>query len=107
MGFARYGPVAAGDGSPQLAPGFGQLLVHAIATALLLISLAAAGWQFVAWVVEPSGCSADSPVPSTSSPPTSRLASVASATTPSASYHYSARAKLALSAGECPCPHER
>jgi hypothetical protein len=103
MGIAGLGPVAAGDGSPQLR----YVLAHAIATMLLLITLVAAGWQFVAWVVEPSACLADGPRPPTSSPATSPAVAVVSATRPTASYHYSARAKLALTSGECPCPHER
>ena len=107
MRLAGFRPIAAGDGSPQLPPGHRDLLAHAIATVLLLITLAAAGWQFVAWVVEPSACLADSSQPSTSSPPTSPAVSMVSATRPTTSYHYSARAKLALTSGECPCPHER
>jgi hypothetical protein len=50
---------------------------------------------------------ADSSQPSTSSPTSSPVVSVVSATRPTTPYHYSARAKLALTSSECPCPHER
>jgi hypothetical protein len=61
MGLEGFGPVSAGDGSPQLR----HVLAHAITTILLLITLVAAGWQFVASVDEPSACLADSSRPST------------------------------------------
>ena len=102
MGKATFKMVAAGDGSPQSPSGYRFLvLAHAIATVLLLITLVAAVWQFMDWVVTPS-CPRDTALSSASS-----SAPAPAATTPTASYQYSARAELALSAGDCPCPHQR
>ena len=100
MGKATFKMVAAGDGSPQSPSGYCFLvLAHAIVTVLLLITLVAAVWQFMDWVVTPS-CPRDTALSSASS------SAPAPATTPT--YQYSARAELlALSAGDCRCPHQR
>jgi hypothetical protein len=102
MGLAGIRPIAASGGPPQLPSGYRYLLAHAIATLLLLITLAAVGWQFVAWVAEPSACLIDSSQSLRSSQTTPPVAIA-----PTASYHYSARAKLAVSDSGCPCPEER
>jgi hypothetical protein len=127
MGQATFRMVAATDGSPPSPAGYRYyLLAHAIATVLLLITLVAAVWQFMDWIVTPS-CLGDTSLSSVSSssvaaPATTMTSPVASSpvpagrtpgrtgvstTTPSASYQYSAQAELALSSGECPCPHQR
>jgi hypothetical protein len=68
MGKATFRMVAAGDGSPQSPSGYCFLvLAHAIATALLLITLVAAMRQFMDWVVTPS-CPGDTALSSGSSP---------------------------------------
>jgi hypothetical protein len=92
MGIATFKTVAAGDGSPQSPPGYCfYLVIHAVATVLLLIAVVAAIWQFMDWVVAPS-CSKD----------------VALATAPVAASHpRSAHAEAALDDADCPCPHER
>jgi hypothetical protein len=55
MGISTFKMVAASDGSPPSPTGYCYyLLVHAIATVLLLITLVAAVWQFMEWVVGPS-----------------------------------------------------
>lgn len=93
MGIATFKTVAAGDGSPQSPSGYCYYLVlHAVATALLLITLVAAIWQFMNWIAEPS-CPRDVSLASVSS---SRSAPV------DASHHLSARGDSG-----CPCPHER
>lgn len=132
MGKATFKMVAAGDGSPQSPSGYSFLvLAHAIATVLLLITLVAAVWQFMDWVVTPScpGDAAMSSVSSSAPTPTAAPAATTSPvaprsvragesrrtpgrtgvspTTPVASYQYSAQAELALSSRECPCPHQR
>ena len=132
MGKATFKMVAAGDGSPQSESGYSFLvLAHAIATVLLLITLVAAVWQFMDWVVTPScpgdtalssvSSSAPAPAPApaaTTSPVAPRSVQAGesrrtpgrtgvSPTTPTGLYQYSARAELALSAGDCPCPHQR
>ncbi|HEY1442037.1 MAG TPA: hypothetical protein VGF65_14705, partial [Mycobacterium sp.] len=67
MGKATFKMVAAGDGSPQSASGYSFLvLAHATATVLLLITLVAAVWQFMDWVVTPS-CPGDTALSSVSS----------------------------------------
>jgi hypothetical protein len=89
LGLATFKTVAAGDGSPQSPSGYGYyLLIHAIATLLLLITLVAAIWQFMDWVVAPS-CPKDV-----------SLASASASVPPSA-------AAAALDPSDCPCPHER
>ena len=130
MGKATFKMVAAGDGSPQSESGYSFLvLAHAIATVLLLITLVAAVWQFMDWVVTPScpgdtalssvSSSAPAPAPAATTLPVAPRSVQAgesrrtpgrtgvSPTTPTGSYQYSARAELALSAGDCPCPHQR
>jgi hypothetical protein len=127
-GKATFKMVAAGDGSPQSPSGYGFLVfAHAIATVLLLIVLVAGVWEFMDWVVTPScpGDAAMSSVASSAPAPAATTSPVAprsvqagesrrtpgrtgvSPTTPVASYQYSAQAELALSSGECPCPHQR
>jgi hypothetical protein len=128
MGKATFRMVAAGDGSPQSPSGYSFLVfAHAIATVLLLIVLVAGVWQFMDWVVTPScpgdtsqsSVSSSAPAPpATTSPVVPRSVQAGesrrtpvrtgvSPTTPSTSYQYSAQAELALSSGECPCPHQR
>ena len=88
MGIATFKTVAAGDGSPQSPSGYAlYLLVHAIATALLLIALVAAIWTFMDWVAAPP-CTKPS------------LASVSSSVVASQRF-------AALDDTGCPCPHER
>jgi len=127
-GKATFKMVAAGDGSPQSPSGYGFLVfAHAIATVLLLIVLVAGVWEFMDWVVTPScpGDAAMSSVSSSAPAPAATTSPVAprsvqagesrrtpgrtgvSPTTPVASYQYSAQAELALSSGECPCPHQQ
>ena len=120
MGKATFKMVAAGDGSPQSESGYSFLvLAHAIATVLLLITLVAAVWQFMDWVVTPSCAPVPAPAPAAATTPVAPWSVQAgesrrtpgrtgvSPTTPTGSYQYSARAELALSAGDCPCPHQR
>ena len=128
MGKATFKMVAAGDGSPQSPSGYSFLVfAHAIATVLLLIVLVAGVWEFMDWVVTPScpGDAAMSSVSSSAPAPAATTSPVAprsvqagesrrtpgrtgvSPTTPVASYQYSTQAELALSSGECPCPHQR
>ncbi|OBI44439.1 hypothetical protein A5706_03705 [Mycobacterium sp. E796] len=63
-------------------------MFHAVATALLLIALVAAIWQFMNWIAAPS-CLKDVSLASVSAPV-------------GASHHISA-----LDDTGCPCPHER
>jgi hypothetical protein len=99
MGYATFRMVAAGDGSPQSPSGYRYyLVVHAIATALLLVALVAAIWQFMDWVSAPS-CLA---VPS---PPVSTAPVVLDSVQASGPPHLSAHAEMALNRGDCPCPH--
>ncbi|WP_156664727.1 hypothetical protein [Mycobacterium sp. 852002-51057_SCH5723018] len=95
-----YRMVAAGDGSPQSPSGYRYYLVaHAIATALLLIALVAAIWQFMDWVGAPS-CQAVASTPPVSSAPV--LLDSAQAGGPP---RLAAPAEVALNRGDCPCPH--
>jgi hypothetical protein len=81
--------VAAGDGSPQSPSGYlHYLVVHAIATVLLLIALVTAIWQFMDWIA---------------APPCPKDVSLASASSPLAASHRHA----AVADADCPCPHER
>ena len=128
MGRATFKMVAAGDGSPQSPSGYNFLLLaHAVATALLLITLVAAVWEFMDWVVAPT-CSGEGALTSVSStapaspapdlapvPPKPLLAGEvlrgsgrlgAAATAPS-SYQGTARAQITSSAAECLCPQDR
>jgi hypothetical protein len=67
--------VAAGDGSPPTSTGYCYyLMAHAVATVLLLITLVAAVWQFMDWVVTPS-CLEASSVSSAASVTTTPVAS--------------------------------
>ena len=94
MGKATFTMVAAGDGSPQSSSGYSFLvLAHAIATVLLLITLVAAVWQFMDWVVAPS-CSESSSQPSVS------MSTAAGAP----SVRLAARAEVAPDPADCPCP---
>ncbi|MDT5259907.1 MAG: hypothetical protein QOD10_4987 [Mycobacterium sp.] len=122
MGKATFRMVAATDGSPSSPSGYSYyLLAHAIATVLLLITLVAAIWEFMGWVTAPS-CLGDASVPSVSSSPAAAPAGTNSpvalesvqvgipnrtGVSFAASHHYSARAELALTHSECPCPQER
>jgi len=126
MGKATFRMVAATDGAPPSPSGYRYyLLVHAIATVVLLITLVAAVWQFMDWIVTPS-CVGDTSLSSVSSSsaaaPATTTSPVASSpvqasrnpgrtgvspATPTASFQYSTQAELALSSGECPCPHQR
>ena len=96
-------------------------MAHAVATVLLLITLVAAVWQFMDWVVTPScleASSTTSAAPATTTP-------VASGTTKAeeirnspgqpgvshptwterpASYRNTARTETLADAGDCPCP---
>jgi hypothetical protein len=95
MGNAKFRMVAATDGAPASPSGnCYYLLAHAVATALLLITLVAAVWQFMDWLGAPSDCLGNGPQPSTSS-------------SPPRSYQYVARAEKERSSDECPCPQER
>jgi hypothetical protein len=117
MGNATFKMVAAGDGSPPSPSGYSYyLLAHAIATVLLLITLVAAVWQFMDWVVAPSPCLESSPqlsvssskaaaAPVTTSPVVSKSAQAGEALSPRPSYHYAARAEMSASTGDCPCPN--
>ena len=72
MGQVTFKMVAAGDGSPPTSSGYCFfLMAHAVATVLLLITLVAAVWQFMDWVVTPSCPEASSVSSATSvtSPP--------------------------------------
>ncbi|SPM36814.1 hypothetical protein MRAB57_4655 [Mycobacterium rhizamassiliense] len=70
---ATFRMAAAGDGAPPSSAGYWYyLLAHAIGTALLLITLVAAVWQFMDWVVAPSPClasAAPAPASSSAAPP--------------------------------------
>ncbi|OBK48160.1 hypothetical protein A5655_04855 [Mycobacterium sp. 1081908.1] len=89
VGITTFKTVAAGDGSPQSPSAYAYyLLLHAIATALLLIALVTAIWQFMDWVAAPS-CP--------------RNAALASVSSPVAASHRAA----APGDADCPCPHER
>ncbi len=114
--------VAAGDGSPPTSTGYCYyLMAHAVATVLLLITLVAAVWQFMDWVVTPSCPEASSVASATSvtSPP------VASGTTKAeealnspdqlgvshstwterpASYRNAAHSEVPAGTSDCPCP---
>ena len=95
--------VAAGDGAPPSPTGYWFYLVaHAIGTVLLLITLVAAVWQFMDWVVAPSDCmesSAQSSVSSSGAAAAMRVIAAA----PSPTVHDGARTQLASDPGECPC----
>ena len=88
---AGFKMVAAGDGAPPSPTSYWYyLLAHAIGTALLLITLVAAVWQFMDWVVAPSPCLAsDTQAPvSSAGVPQDRVA-----------------VRLAASSSECDCPN--
>ena len=94
---ATFEMVAAGDGSPPTPTGYCYyLLAHAIATVLLLITLVAAVWQFMSWVVTPS-CLESSPPPAVST-------SAAPPASPTPSIRLAAHAEMSLSSSDCPCP---
>jgi hypothetical protein len=95
--------VAAGDGAPPSPTGYWYYLVaHAIGTVLLLITLVAAVWQFMDWVVTPSECLESSSQPSMSSSGAGAAVRVMAAA-PSPTVHDAARTQLASDPGECPC----
>ncbi|MCV7413435.1 hypothetical protein AWC05_03010 [Mycobacterium florentinum] len=100
--------VAAGDGSPPTSTGYCYYLVaHAVATVLLLITLVAAIWQFMDWVVTPS-CPEASPVSSSAvavaAGTTAPLTDKPTPTTASVSYRNTARTDTLADSGDCPCP---
>lgn len=111
--------VAAGDGSPPTSTGyFYYLMAHAVATVLLLITLVAAVWQFMDWVVTPSCLEASSVASVTTTPVASRTAKAVeirnSAGNPGVShstwtqrtpsYRNAARTEPVADASDCPCP---
>src|SRR5271166_6406017 len=126
MGKATFRTLAGTDGSLQLPSGFRHLFAHGITTVLLLVTLMAAAWQFMDWMVAPSACLIDSSQssatssapapPETTSPVATRSPQLGrsrgsfsrpedSPTTPSElpssvspppSYQYSARVEMAL-----------
>jgi hypothetical protein len=114
--------VAAGDGSPPTSTGYWYyLMVHAVATVLLLITLVAAVWQFMDWVVTPS-CLEASSVSSAAAVGTPAVApgstkaeeirnstgqaraSRSTWTERPASYRNAARTETLADSGDCPCP---
>jgi hypothetical protein len=114
--------VAAGDGAPPTSAGYCYYLVaHAVATVLLLITLVAAVWQFMDWVVTPSCPEAgalSSAASVTAAPvasPTTKAEEVRNSadqppsprgtwTQRPASYRNAARAEAMTDPGNCPCP---
>lgn len=88
---ATFRMAAAGDGAPPSPAGYWYyLLAHAVGTALLLITLVAAAWSFMDWMVAPSPC----------------LASITqSSASPSAPAPDQASVRLAASSTECDCPN--
>ncbi|GBG38787.1 hypothetical protein [Mycobacterium montefiorense] len=119
--------VAAGDGSPPTSTGYCYyLMAHAVATVLLLITLVAAVWQFMDWVVTPSCLAASSvstETPVSTAPVASSTAMKAEEirnspgqpgitnstwTERPASYRNAARtetvAGFRADSGDCPCP---
>jgi hypothetical protein len=91
--------VAAGDGAPPSPTGYWYYLVaHAIGTVLLLITLVAAVWQFMDWVVTPADCLASSAQPSASSSGAgAAVRAIAAAPPPTV------QIQLASDPGDCPC----
>jgi hypothetical protein len=85
MGKATFNPVTAADGSAQLQSESRQVMAHGIMTVLLLVTLMAAAWGFMDWVVAPSACPTDSAqsTGSSSSPPAA-LVAAPRATSPAA-----------------------
>ena len=69
MGRQTFMLVAASDGSPQSPFGHRDLVAYSIATVLMLITLAAAAFQFADWLLTPSECLTSSSAPSVSSAP--------------------------------------
>lgn len=134
MGKATFRTLTGTDGSLQLPSGFRHLFAHGITTVLLLVTLMAAAWQFMDWMVAPSAClidSSQSSATSSSAPPetTSPVATrspqagesrgsfsrpedsrttpseLPSSVSPPPSYQYSARVEMALNkSSECSCP---
>jgi len=97
---ATFTMVAAGDGAPRSPSGYDYyLLVHTIATVLLLVTLVAGIWQFMDWVAAPS-CPGPVRLSSVTSPAAEAPAGTAA---PAAS----GSVQAALRSGECPCPDQR
>jgi hypothetical protein len=114
--------VAAGDGSPPTSTGYCYyLMAHAVATVLLLITLVAAVWQFMDWVVTPScleASSVSSAAPVTTTPVASGItkaaeirnslgqpgASHSTWTERPASYRNAARTETLADSADCHCP---
>jgi hypothetical protein len=100
---ATFRMVAAGDGAPPSPTGYCYyLVVHAVGTVLLLLTLVAAVWQFMDWVVTPSECLVSSSRPSAPSSGAGAAARVI-ATAPAPTVHDAARTQLASDSGDCPC----
>jgi hypothetical protein len=96
---ASFRMVAAGDGAPPSPTGYWYYLVaHAIGTVLLLLTLVAAVWQFMDWVVTPSDCLASSAQPSASSSGAGAAVRVMAAAPPP-----TVQIQLASDPGDCPC----
>ncbi|WAC89164.1 hypothetical protein [Mycobacterium sp. Aquia_213] len=111
--------VAAGDGSPPTSTGYCYYLVaHAVATVLLLITLVAAVWQFMDWVVTPSCLEASATTSVSTTPVASRTTKAeeirnspgqpgvahSTWTERPASYRTAAQTEALADAGDCPCP---
>ncbi|SOX54018.1 hypothetical protein MAAFP003_2694 [Mycobacterium ahvazicum] len=104
--------VAAGDGSPPTSTGYCYYLVaHAVATVLLLLTLVAAVWQFMDWVVTPScleTSSASSSAVAVAAGTTAQLTDKPVATAASVWIRTAARTEAAAGfkadTGDCPCP---
>jgi hypothetical protein len=115
--------VAAGDGAPPTSTGYCYYLVaHAVATVMLLITLVAAVWQFMDWVVTPScleASSVSSAAPVTTTPVASKTTkaaeirdsqgrpdvSLTSWTERPPSYRNAARTQAAADSPDCHCPN--
>jgi hypothetical protein len=99
--------VAAGDGSPETPTGYCYyLFAHAVATVLLLITLVAAVWQFMDWVVTPScpQASSTSSAVAVAAGTTAPLAAEPAHTAASVTYRDAARTETLADSGDCPCP---
>jgi hypothetical protein len=98
--------VAAGDGSPETPTGYCYyLFAHAVATVLLLITLVAAVWQFMDWVVTPScleASSVSSSAGAVAAGTTAPLTAKSAHTVAWVSYRDTARTESL--ADECHCP---
>ncbi|MEE6138424.1 hypothetical protein SKC41_19100 [Mycobacterium sp. 050128] len=104
--------VAAGDGSPPTSTGYCYYLVaHALATVLLLMTLVAAIWQFMDWVVTPSCLAASSGSSSavavaagTTAPLTDKPLPTAASISLGTAARTETVAGFKADSGDCPCP---